>query len=115
MEVTKKDLIGEIEGLPIEVVKKMLERQVEQGNEENIEVFQNYRTCMKSMGGFNWDDTIEKGEFWKAVLCYDLFSLFFQKHPKVNKLETKETIIIGGIKYDKEEVEYALKDIKPIK
>lgn len=33
MEVTKKDLIGKIEGLPIEVVKKMLERQVEQGKE----------------------------------------------------------------------------------
>lgn len=115
MEVTKKDLIGEIEGLPIEVVKKMLERQVEQGNEENIEVFQNHRASMKSMGGFNWDDTIEKGVFWNAVLCYNLFSLFFLKHPKVNKLETKETIIIGGIKYDKEEVEYALKDIKPIK
>ena len=41
-KVTEKDLIGDLEGFPIEVVQKMLKKQVEQGNMEDVTVFQNY-------------------------------------------------------------------------
>jgi len=34
-KVKQSDLIGDIKGFPIEVVQKMIERQVEQGNEGN--------------------------------------------------------------------------------
>lgn len=38
--ITQKDLIRQLTGFPIEIVEKMLERQKEQGNKENVEVFQ---------------------------------------------------------------------------
>ena len=37
-EVKQEDLIGDIEGFPIEVVQRMLECQVEQGNKADVSV-----------------------------------------------------------------------------
>ena len=39
-KVKQSDLIGDIKGFPIEVVQKMVERQVEQGNKADVTVFQ---------------------------------------------------------------------------
>lgn len=40
MKVTADDLIGALKGFPIEIVEKMIENQVKQGNRECIGIFQ---------------------------------------------------------------------------
>ena len=78
-KVKKSDLIGDLEGFPIEVVQKMLERQVEQGNEEDVQVFQ-----IMAMGGFDWSTSEEGLTFWKEVIRQKNFDLFFKKYPRVD-------------------------------
>ena len=68
---------GEIAGFPQEIVEKMLERQVEQGNKRDVSVFE--RTCT---GGFFWDITIEGQLFWSSVIKNKNFDVFFAKYPK---------------------------------
>lgn len=81
-KVTEKDLIDKIKGFPIEVVQKMLEYQVKQGNEEDVKVFQSDPHAGKFSGGFNWSDTIEKSFFWGDVISLKKFDVFFDKYPK---------------------------------
>lgn len=85
MNITQKDLIGDIKDFPIEVVEKMIERQVEQGNKADVRVFQ--KTCLasRSEGGFSWYDTIEGWEFWNEVILDKNFDLFFAKYPKAEE------------------------------
>lgn len=77
MKITEKDLIGQIKDFPIEVVEKMIERQVEQGNPADVRVFQDIVT-----GGFFWNETIEGYDFWCEVILRKNFDLFFEKYPK---------------------------------
>lgn len=58
--VTKKDLIGDIEGFPIEVVEKILER---------------FQECRYK--GFDW----EGKDFWSAVIKERDFDVFFKRYP----------------------------------
>ena len=84
-KVTKEDLVGEITGFPIEVVQKMVERQVEQSGKPNVSVFQ------KSIfSGFLWKDTIEGNNFWDNVICDERFDLFFEKYPKEEITDNEE-------------------------
>ena len=78
-KVTEKDLIGDIKDFPIEVVQKMLERQVEQGNEENVQVFQ-----IIALDGFDWSTSEEGLTFWKEVIIQKNFDFFFKKYPRVD-------------------------------
>ena len=84
--ITEKDLIGQLEGFPIQVVEKMLERQVQQGNIENVTIFQHSVTADKSQGGFTWSDTAENQLFWIAVIDERKFDRFFQKYPLNSKV-----------------------------
>ena len=81
-KVTKEDLKGQIGNFPIEVVQKMIERQVEQGNEADVTVFQTDRCNIVEHGGFDWDETIEGFTFWSKVADYKELEIFFQKYPK---------------------------------
>lgn len=81
-KVTEKDLIGEIKDFPIEVVQKMIERQVEQGNKPDVTVFQKNSCAIKKQNGFSWGETIEGETFWSSILYYNSFDVFFQKYPK---------------------------------
>lgn len=82
-KVTEKDLTGDIKGFPLEVVQKMIERQVEQGNEANVKVFQGRATSDgKHFKGFDWLKTEEGTIFWLNVVAYKNFNLFFEKYPK---------------------------------
>ena len=76
-KVTEKDLIKDLEGFPIEVVEKMLEKQKLQKGCTDITVLQNI-IC----GGFQWDITSEGFEFWEGIILRKDFSLFFTKYPK---------------------------------
>ncbi len=84
-KVTTKDLIGDLENFPIEVVEKMLQKQYKQVNKKDISVFQEYRFTDKQNGGFRWENTIEGHEFWAKVLRYKNFDVFFERYPKLSK------------------------------
>lgn len=73
---------GDLKGFPTEIVEKMLERQVEQGNPKDVSVFEKVRSSTKPENGFNWHDTIEGIEFWCAVLLFKKIYVFFAKYPK---------------------------------
>lgn len=82
--ITEKDLIGQLEGFPIQVVEKMLERQVQQGNIENVIVFQKNRSADNSGRGFTWYHTPEGSDFWTLVISCKEFNTFFKKYPKLD-------------------------------
>lgn len=73
---------GEIEGFPIEVVAKMLERQYEQCKVVDVSVFENDKIAGADDSGFTWGDTEEGFNFWWNVVEDRDFSEFFKKYPK---------------------------------
>lgn len=95
--ITKKDLIRNLKGFPIEVVEKMIERQVEQGNKPNVTVFQLSVGPDKSRGGFTWSETPEGAKFWDIVINGN-FDIFFEKYPK----RSTKVYIRGNSKRGKE-------------
>lgn len=84
-KITQKDLIGDLENFPIEVVEKMLQRQYEQVNKIDISVFQEYKRSDVQRNGFHWADTIEGHGFWYSVINEEKFDLFFAYYPKLSK------------------------------
>ena len=85
-KVEKSDLVGDIKDFPIEVVEKMIEEQVKQGNKADVEVFQKNASTDAEDGGFDWDKTDNDIYFWQEVIGEGNFDLFFEKHPKKAKL-----------------------------
>lgn len=92
-KVEQSDLVGDIENFPIEVVEKMIEEQVKQGNIPNVKVFQEYFFASYSDNGFDWSSTDEGYDFWQEVIGESRFNLFFEKYPKKNN--TNLVYIIG--------------------
>ena len=78
-KVTEEDLIGELDGFPIEVVQKMVDYQVEQGNKADVAVFQIDRCRIVEHGGFDWVETKDGVSFWGNVLSYRNFDVFFNE------------------------------------
>lgn len=85
-KVEQSDLVGDIKDFPIEVVEKMIEEQVKQGNCPNVEAFQKYANTDVGDGGFNWYKSDGGSGFWIEVIENDNFELFFEKYPKKTKL-----------------------------
>lgn len=83
---------GELEGFPLEVIDKMIERQVEQNNEANVEVFEDENECNSLLGGFWWRKTIEGKSFWDKVILERKFDIFFEKYPKEKELPLPRVI-----------------------
>lgn len=78
-----QDQKGDIWDFPIEVIDKMVEHQIEQGNEYDVKVFQRLsRTSKRISGGFSWYETSEGSDFWEKVICEKRFDLFFEKYPR---------------------------------
>lgn len=67
-----------VDEFPIEVRHLMLYRQQEQKGKRDWSEFQNCR-----MGGFEWDKTPEKHDFWNCVINREEFNVFYAKYPKV--------------------------------
>lgn len=80
-KVKPEDLIGEITGFPIEVVQKMVDYQVAQGNKADVTVFQKLATVSRIDGGFNWLETKEH-MYWRDIIFYKEFDIFFKYNPK---------------------------------
>lgn len=84
-KVTEKDLIGDIKDFPIEVVQKMVDEQVNQGNPADVSVFQDDKRQGRSSGGFYWEETTEGHGFWDEVISLKNFDLFFDKYSRDRK------------------------------
>lgn len=84
-KVEQSDLVGNIKDFPIEVVEKMIEEQVKQGNCPNVELFQKFANADVSDDGFTWGNTEDGDDFWMEVIDECNFDLFFKKYPKKNK------------------------------
>jgi len=80
---------GKIADFPTEVVEKMLERQVEQGNKRDVSVFEEDSWATTFKHGFSWENTIEGNAFWYDIISRKNFDLFFEKYPK-QKQKMKE-------------------------
>lgn len=81
-KVKQEDLVGQLLDFPIEVVQKMVERQVEQGNKPDVTIFQEECRATKLDGGFTWGSTIESDGFWYVVIALKRFDQFFKRYPK---------------------------------
>lgn len=81
-KIEKSDLVGGIQDFPIEVVEKMIEEQVKQGNLPDVEVFQKNPIAGMDDGGFNWKKTEQGYEFWDEVIGEGDFELFFMTYNK---------------------------------
>ncbi len=66
---------------PPEVIELMLQKQEEQGNPKNIQVFLKDKDTSKQNKGFDWEATIEGWNFWYTTL-YDNNNVFYKKYPK---------------------------------
>lgn len=93
-KVKQSDLIGDIKNFPCEVVKKMIEEQVKQGNTADVEVFQLLVTAGQDEGGFDWDKTEDGYDFWDEVIMCN-FDLFFDTYPAKTK-DYKVYIVSDG-------------------
>jgi hypothetical protein len=89
---------GELKGFPTEVVEKMLERQVEQGNRRDVSAFEKNR--MMCIGGFAWASSPEGHSFWEDVIKFKNFDTFFAKYPKNTypkvMMVSQSPILYGG-------------------
>jgi hypothetical protein len=90
IKITEKDLMGEIKDFPIEVVRKMVEEQVRQGNKADVGVFQECAHKVKKSGGFEWKETEYGFDFWNMVIIGKEFDEFFEKYPKQETTEMQD-------------------------
>ena len=92
-KVEQSDLVGDIANFPIEVVEKMIEEQVAQGNCPNVEIFQKNVSADANDDGFTWGRTDDGEDFWLDIIDNDNFDLFFEKYPK--RKNTNLVYIVG--------------------
>lgn len=73
---------GDIEGFPVEVIAKMLERQYERTGAVSVSVFEKDKIAFAYQSGFDWDKTLEGDSFWHGVIMMRNFSEFYKRYPK---------------------------------
>lgn len=73
---------GELEGFPQQIVERMLDCQVEQGNERDVSVFEDDVVASSYDGAFDWYCSIEGDDFWELVLVMRDFGVFFEWYPQ---------------------------------
>ena len=83
--VEQSDLVGRLECFPIEVVQKMVNEQVRQGNKADVVLFQGRVYAARVSGGFDWERSFMGLKFWRDVLIKERFDIFFQKYQKNEK------------------------------
>lgn len=81
MKVEERHLIDSIKDFPARVVELMLRKQVEQGNKEDISVFQRKCDAFLIEGGFNWSRTVEGTPFWSKIINLHQFGLIPEEVP----------------------------------
>lgn len=76
---------GQISKFPLQVLDKMLDYQIKQGNKGDIKVFEKNKGSLKHSSGFDWDSTDEGFEFWERVITNENFGVFFKKYPELEE------------------------------
>lgn len=76
-----KNFNGDIKYFPKEIVLKMMEYQVEQGNVEDVSVFERDIKSGDEQGGFTWGHTLEGDQWWGEVIVNKNFNKFFETYP----------------------------------
>lgn len=115
--VEQSDLVGALKEFPIEVVQEMVNEQVMQGNNANVEVFQERVHVGRICGGFDWVASFMGATFWEDVLCRNKFDLFFQKYPKKQYSAEPNSFFIeipDGYEVDKDKSTFTKIVFKPI-
>lgn len=113
--------IGDIKGYPVAIVERMLERQVEQGNERNVRVFERDRWAGKESAGFDWSKSKEGNDFWSPIITNQNFKGYFKEYPSAIaseevevKEEVKYTTIDEFIAYNQSELQDMEKNNPPV-
>ena len=70
-----------LDEFPEQVLNKLLHYQSIQGNKPDLNIFEEQIGANKEGGGFDWEVTEEGGHFWREVLLYKNFKIFFDKYP----------------------------------
>ena len=91
MEITKKDLIGQIANFPLEVVERMVYEQVNQFIKPDPAVFAKSKTASAGQGGFTWSETKDGHRFWFDVIRLNDFDSFFKRYPKKYMGDSSQT------------------------
>lgn len=76
-KVKEEDLIGKLEGFPIEIVQRMVDYQAN----PDVSVFQKRLGASSISGGFTWAMSPEGSDFWGDVIVNKQFNKFFEKYP----------------------------------
>jgi hypothetical protein len=79
MCTSENNFKGYLKGFPSNIVNRMLEEQVKQGNEACVNVFEENLMADKENHGFTWADTKEGEKFWDRVIAERNFNEFFDK------------------------------------
>lgn len=79
---------GQLVGIPNDIIKVMLQHQVEQGNPEDVTIFENYKNQGKIDGGFDWYKTSNLN-IWIDVLNKMDFKSFYKFYEFKNDLPFK--------------------------
>jgi dUTP pyrophosphatase len=87
IKVTKEDLNGAIKYYDLDVVMKMCERQVEQGNPFDPNVFAEKPAATFLEGGFDWEDTPDGFNYWHGIV-YGTYKNMIEV-PIVNKSDNE--------------------------
>lgn len=82
---------GQLEGVPNDIVERMMDCQEEQGNNRDASVFEKFGISSDVEGGFYWFKTKEGQAIWEYVIRKKNFQPFydFWKKENKNKIETK--------------------------
>ena len=92
---------GEIKGMDETVVNYMILRQIEQGNPENIKVFEVNKERSNSQGGFDWRETPEGFKVWREAL----------RNPEKDEWDRKK-FLINKIQYQSESITRMTEELK---
>lgn len=85
---------GQIRRFPEEIVNRMLECQVEQGNPKDISVFEHNCIAGKCIKGFTWSETKEGQSFWSKIIDHKNFDHFYTIYPKSPDLKQDQEFVL---------------------
>ena len=102
---------GQLEGFPQEVVEKMLDEQVKQGNKRDVSVFEKANVTGCDYGGIDWQDTEYGYYFWQRVIGTKDFDLFFEKYPKKQMFKRGDKILVWDMYRETPEERIAITDV----
>ena len=95
IKITKQDCIGQLTGVPVPIVQRMVECQVEQGNPADVTIFQRNIIAGSPTGGFYWGNTKEGSDSWYDALRDKEFSKFMIKYLSSNNMPSPDAVTLA--------------------